>query len=57
MVGITKQPTLQVFARSETEWFYKVVDATLKFQLDDGGKCTSLQLLQNGATQTAKRIK
>ena len=57
MVGITKQPTVQVFARSETEWFYTVVDATLKFQIDNDGKCTSLQLIQNGITQTAKRIK
>jgi len=57
MVGVTNQPTHQVFARSETEWFYKVVNAKLKFQLDDDGKCTSLKLLQNGITQTAKRIK
>ncbi len=57
MVGVTNQGTYQVFPRSETEWFYKVVKATLKFQLDDAGNCTSLQLLQNGITQTAKRIK
>ena len=57
MVGITNQPTNQVFPQSETEWFYKGVKATLKFQLDKDGKCKSLQLLQNGMTQTAKRIK
>lgn len=56
MVGLTGQPALPVFARSETEWFYLAVDATLKFQRDDDGACHSLQLLQNGVTQTAKRI-
>ena len=56
MVGVTNQATHQVYPRSETEWFYKVVDATLKFQVDKNGKCNSLQLLQNGKTQTAKRI-
>ncbi|MGB7324400.1 MAG: serine hydrolase [Rubripirellula sp.] len=57
MVGVTNQPTHQVFAKSDTEWFYKVVDATLTFDVDDNGKCNSLVLFQNGARQTAKRIK
>ena len=56
MVGVTNQPTVQVYARSETEWFYKIVDATLTFKLDDNGKCQALELFQNGARQTAKRI-
>jgi hypothetical protein len=56
MVGLTGQPALPVYARSETEWFYMVVDATLRFQRDDDGTCHSLQLLQNGLTQTAMRI-
>ena len=56
MVGVTNQPTFQVFARSKTEWFYRVIKATIKFQVKDG-KCTSLQLTQNGVTQTAKRVK
>jgi CubicO group peptidase (beta-lactamase class C family) len=56
IVGITNQPDQQVFPRSETEWFYKGVDATLKFQLDASGKCEALQLIQNGSVQTARRI-
>ncbi len=56
MVGLTGQPTFQVHARSETEWSYKVVKATLIFEVDDDGKCTSLELLQNGRRQKAKRL-
>ena len=56
MVGLTGQPTFQVHARSETEWFYKVVEATLRFEVDDNGKCDSLELFQMGIRQKAKRI-
>ena len=55
MVGVTNQPTFQVFPRSETEWFYKVVEATITFKLDDEGNCTSLELFQNGVRQMANR--
>ncbi len=57
MVGVTNQPTLQVFPRSETEWFYKVVDATLTFKENKDGVFDSLELFQNGVRQTAKRVK
>jgi serine-type D-Ala-D-Ala carboxypeptidase/endopeptidase len=57
MIGLTGQPSYQVFARSETVWFYKVVDATITFQVDKNGKCDSLVLFQNGIKQTAKRKK
>ncbi|MCA9147806.1 MAG: serine hydrolase [Planctomycetales bacterium] len=56
MVGVTGQPTFEVFARSDTEWFYKVVDATLTFQMNDAGKCTAVELFQNGVRQTASRV-
>jgi CubicO group peptidase (beta-lactamase class C family) len=56
MVGITNQPTLQVFAKSPTTWFYKVVDAELTFQNEQDGKAQQLELFQNGIRQTAKRI-
>ena len=55
MVGITGQPTNRVYARSDTEWHYKVVDASITFVVDEAGKCESLVLHQNGANQTAKR--
>lgn len=56
MVGVTNQPTQQVFATSETEWFYKVVDAKLVFKIDDDGQAESLTLHQNGAKQLAPRM-
>jgi len=56
MVGATGQPTHQVFARSDSEWFYKVVQATLTFQVDEDGNCQSVELFQNGVRQKAKRI-
>jgi D-alanyl-D-alanine-carboxypeptidase/D-alanyl-D-alanine-endopeptidase len=57
MIGLTGQPSYQVFPRSETLWLYKVVDATITFNLDKNGKCDSLVLFQNGIKQTAKRKK
>lgn len=55
MVALTGQPAYQVYARSKTVWFYKVVNATLTFNLDTKGNCESLVLLQDGVKQTAKR--
>ena len=57
MVSLTGQPAYEVFARSETVWFYKVVDATITFKIDKNGKCNSLELFQLGKKQTARRIK
>ena len=57
MVGITNQPTQRVYPKSETEWYYKSVKASLKFNVDKDGKCNSLVLVQNGLKQKAKRIK
>lgn len=56
MVGLTGQPTFQVFPRSETEWYYKVVKATLTFEVDKKGACNSLMLFQGGIKQKATRI-
>ena len=56
MVGLTGQSTCRVFPKSETEWFYKVVKATLVFDVDDQGRCQSVTLLQNGLEHVAKRI-
>ena len=55
MIALTGQPSLQVYARSEKEWFYKEVEATITFQVDKNEKCDSLVLFQNGVKQTAKR--
>lgn len=56
MVGITDQPTQEVYADSPTRWSYRGVDATLEFQLTKTGPAKSLILHQNGARQTARRI-
>lgn len=55
-VGVTNQPTHQVYPRSETEWFYTVVDATLTFEVNRAGKATAVTLFQNGVKQRAKRV-
>ena len=57
MIGITNQPTQEVFPDSPTRWSYRGVDATLEFKLTKTGPARSLVLHQNGAKQTAYRIK
>jgi len=56
MVGLTGQATHQVFAESDLKWRYKVVDATLTFDLATQGNATTLELFQNGVRQKAKRM-
>lgn len=56
LVGLTGQPTFRVYPRNDTEWFYKVVEATLTFEVDESGQCDTLELFQNGLRQKAKRI-
>ena len=56
MVGITNQPTQQVYPDSPTRWSYRGIDATLEFKLTKTGPAKSLVLHQNGAKQTARRI-
>lgn len=55
-VQATAQPKFRVFAKSDTEWFYRVVDAQITFDVDDDGNCTSLTLHQNGQNMPAKRL-
>lgn len=57
MVGITNQPTNEVFPDSPTRWSYRGIDATLEFKLAKTGPAKSLVLHQDGAQQTARRIK
>jgi hypothetical protein len=56
LVGITNQPTQEVFADSPTRWSYRGVEATLEFHLRDKGPAYALSLHQNGAAQLAKRL-
>ena len=45
-----------LFASSETQFFYKVVDAQIDFNKDEKGAVTSLTLHQYGSDTIAKRI-
>ncbi len=47
-VQATGQDAFPVYARSATEFYYKVVKATLKFTVDDKGAASGLTLFQNG---------
>jgi serine-type D-Ala-D-Ala carboxypeptidase/endopeptidase len=56
LVGITNQPTQEVFPDSPTRWSYRGVDATLEFKLPKTGRAKGLVLHQNGMEQLARRI-
>ena len=53
----TGQEKFQVFAESETKFFYKVVDAQISFVDEDSEGITNLILHQNGAAHYARKIK
>jgi hypothetical protein len=57
MVGITNQPTQEVFADSPTKWSYRGVAAQLEFHLRATGPAHALTLHQNGRAQKASRIR
>ena len=52
----TGQPKFEVFAKSDKEFFLKVVDAQLTFVVGPDGKATSVILHQGGRDQEAKRV-
>ena len=54
-VKLTGQDWLRVYPKSDTEWFLKVVKASVIFDLDDEGPAASVRLLQNGGDQKALR--
>jgi Beta-lactamase class C and other penicillin binding proteins len=53
----TGQGKLELFAETETDFFFKVVDAQVTFVKGDKGQVTSLVLHQNGVDQRATKIK
>lgn len=57
MVQASDQDKFPVFATSETEFFYKVVDARITFMANDVGKIDKLVLHQNGRDLKAFRLK
>ncbi|HEV8082263.1 MAG TPA: serine hydrolase, partial [Chitinophagaceae bacterium] len=56
---LTGQAKYEIFpkAGSEDEFFFKVVDARMKYSKDDKGKVTHATLFQNGQEINAKKIK
>ncbi len=52
----TAQPEFEIFAESETKFFYRVVDAQITFQTDEKGTTAGLILHQNGRDMPAKRL-
>lgn len=55
-VQASGQPRFETFPSGKNEFFLKVVDAQLTFELPSEGAATSVTLHQNGASQPAKRL-
>jgi serine-type D-Ala-D-Ala carboxypeptidase/endopeptidase len=55
-VQATGQTKIEAFAEGERNFFLKVVDAQITFDIDGRGRATGLTLHQNGLDQPAKRI-
>jgi CubicO group peptidase (beta-lactamase class C family) len=53
---LTGQPRAAIYAKGEREFFYKIVDAQITFQVDAQGEASALVLHQGGRDQTATRI-
>ena len=53
----TGQPEFQVFASEKNEFFLKVVEASITFNVNDQGEVESLTLHQNGQNAPGKKIK
>jgi len=57
MAQATGQEKFELFATSETDFYLKVVPASVSFVKDAEGKITELVLTQNGRKGTAKKIR
>ncbi|MFE0755713.1 serine hydrolase [Inquilinus sp. NPDC058860] len=56
MAQATGQERFEIFPEGEREFFYKVVDAQITFEVDGSGRATRLVLHQGGRDQPAERI-
>ncbi len=56
MARVTGQPSFEIFPESETQFFWKVVDAQLTFAVDGSGLIQSATLHQNGADMPMTRV-
>jgi CubicO group peptidase (beta-lactamase class C family) len=57
LAQVTGQPAIEVYASGEREFFYKVVNAKLVFEVDAQGRATAVVLHQNGQTPRAVRVR
>jgi hypothetical protein len=55
-IQATAQAEFEVYAESETEFFYRVVNAQVSFERPEGGVAPSLTLHQNGKNMPGKRL-
>ena len=55
-IQATAQAEFEVYGESETEFFYRVVDAQISFARPEGGVAPSLTLHQNGKDMPGKRL-
>jgi CubicO group peptidase (beta-lactamase class C family) len=53
---LTGQPAVNIYASSENEFFYKVVDAQIKFNVTQENMVESLTLYQNGRVIKAPKL-
>jgi hypothetical protein len=53
---LTGQPKAEIFAQSESEFFYEIVKARISFETDSQGRLTGLVRHQNGRNMNAPRI-
>ena len=56
LAQVTGQPSVEIYASSETEFFYRVVDAQITFQVGGDGTVAALTLHQGGQDLAAKKL-
>jgi len=54
---VNDQPRVELFPRTPTEFFLKIVQADITFTRDAEGKVTGLTLKQSGMTLTGQKVK
>ncbi len=56
LAQLTGQPPAEIYASGEREFFYKIVNAQLVFEVDAQGRAAAVVLHQNGQTPRAPRV-
>lgn len=54
---VTGEDRFPIFAESETEFFYRVVDAQISFERDETGVVTGLVLHQGGQNVPVRKVR